>query len=160
VIVGTLGVLAVYGLSRALFDRRVALAAAFVMVGLPLHIHFSRLGLPHIWDTLFGTLTLMFIARGLKTNRRSDWALAGMSLGLTLEGGRLLFPPVVILWTAVLILTQRKRLREHGHGFLVCALAAVFISAPVYFSIYSLDSSSASRYAESGMSGEYFSGMV
>ena len=163
VIAGTLNVLAVYGLCHVLFNRRMAVAATLVVIGFPLHIHFSRIGMAHMLDTLFGTLALMFIARGLKHNRRSDWALAGTSLGLTqyfFEGGRLLFPPVVILWTVVLIITQRKRLREHGRGFLVCGLAAVFTAAPVYFSVYSLDVSRASRYDESGVSGEYFSGVL
>ena len=162
-IVGTLNVLAVYGLCRALFNRPVALAAGLIMVGFAPHIHFSRIAMAHITDTLFGTLTLMFITRGLKTNRRADWVLGGICFGLTqyfFEGGRLLFPPVVFVWTVLLLLTQRRRLPQLGRGYAVCALAALFTIAPVYFTVYALDIPRTSRFSDSGMSEDYLSSLT
>jgi hypothetical protein len=162
-IVGTLNVLAVYGLCRALFSRRVAVAAALVCLALPLHIHFSRVNSAHMFDTLFGTLLVMFIARGLQTNRRIDWAFGGIALGLTqyfFEGGRLLFPPVVALWVIVLAISQWRRLRHHGNGLLICIVAALFTAAPVYYSLYATDTPRARRYTDSGVSVEYFTEML
>jgi hypothetical protein len=162
-LVGTLNVLAVYGLCRALFNRNVALAAALIMLGFPPHIHFSRIGMAHIADTLFGTLTLLFIVRGLKTNRRADWVLGGIALGLTqyfFEGGRLLFPPLVIAWTVILLISQRKRLRDYGRSYLVFAVALLFTAAPVYYTIYALDASVTSRYSDSGMNAQYVSTLL
>jgi len=82
-IIGTFTVLAMYGLGNALFDRRMALIAALVMATFPPHLQFSRISLAHITDGFVGTAMIMFVVRGMKWGRRSDWVLAGVSLGLS-----------------------------------------------------------------------------
>ena len=109
-VLGALNVLAVYGLARALFDRRIALIAALILATFPPHLHFSRVSMPQMSDALFGTAALLFAARGWRWNRRLDWALAGVALGLTqyfYEGGRLLFPPLLLAWSGIVILSPR-----------------------------------------------------
>ena len=100
VIVGTLGIPALYFLAKELFDRKTALLAALMPGRFPPHIQFSRIALNNIVDPLFGTLALAFLVRGLKYNRPLDYALSGAALGLTqyfYEGGRLLFPALILL---------------------------------------------------------------
>ena len=74
-----------------------------------------------IADPLFGTMALMFFARALRNNHRLEWALAGISLGMTqyfYEGGRLLFPPLLIGF--VILLALRGQMRGKWRGFASC----------------------------------------
>lgn len=103
VIMGVANILALYLLTRELFNRRVAMMAMVAFASLPIHIQFSRLALNNIADPLFGTLTFYFIARGLKYphQMRGNFAWAGAMLGLTqyfYEGGRFVYPVLVLGW--------------------------------------------------------------
>jgi len=105
VLFGTLNVLALYLLARALFGRRVALMAALLLAVFPPHLQFSRLALNNIADPFFGMMTFVFILRGLRRNSTADFAWAGVFLGYTqyfYEGGRLLYPVLVGVWFAAL----------------------------------------------------------
>jgi uncharacterized membrane protein len=152
-VLGALNVLAVYGLASALFNRRIGVIAALILATFPPHLHFSRVAMPQMADALFGTAALMFAARGCRWNRRLDWSLAGIALGLTqyfYEGGRLLFPPLLLAWSAFVIVTpqlsapslseQASLLRERFRvmslrGLGVMWLAAVIVAVPVYYAM-------------------------
>ncbi len=151
-VIGTLTVPAVYLLGRTYFDRATAVLGAFFLTVFPPHVHFSRIAMPLIGDPLFGTLALAFIARGLKTNRRGDFALGGASLGMTqyfFEGGRLLFPLATAAWLGLgaLIWRPRPRLRN----LLVMALAALIVGLPFYYTLFGIRAPFAQRLPVSGM---------
>ncbi|MCU0513192.1 MAG: glycosyltransferase family 39 protein [Anaerolineae bacterium] len=98
---GVAQVAAVYALGRALFNRRTALLAAVIMAALPVHWHFSRIGINNIADPVMGTLALACLVRGLRHGRAVDFVLAGLCLGWTqyfYEGGRLFFVPFALCW--------------------------------------------------------------
>ncbi len=157
-ITGTLTVFAVYGLARALFDRKMALLGALVMATFPPHLMFSRVAMNLIADPLFGTLALMFVARALKNNRRIEWALAGVSLGMTqyfYEGGRLLFPPLVIGF--VILLGLRGQMRGKWRGFLIVLVAAFLIGAPFYYSLIGNGKPLFGRFNDSGYGSSHWS---
>lgn len=152
-IIGALTIFAVYLLARELFDPRAGLIAALLLATFPPHLQFSRLAMAHIADPLFGTLAFAFLIRGLKQNRRLDWALCGVSLGLTqyfFEGGRLLFPPLLALTVLVLAILFRPMMRRYWHGLVVAGLVAFFTLAPVYYSLFTLGQPSTSRMNDSG----------
>jgi len=133
-IFGTLTILALYLLGKYLFNRRIALLAALLLATFPPHVHFSRIALNNVADPFFGVLALGLFARGLHTNRRSDFALGGLALGMTqyfYEGGRLVFPMLELLWLMTNVYPQRRfDLRQLAAGFFaVCALAL-----PIYLS--------------------------
>jgi hypothetical protein len=141
-IFGTLTVLALYALARTLFGWRTGLVAALILATLPAHIHFSRLGINNIADPLFGVLGLAFLARALRDGQRSDWAWGGVCIGLTqyfYEGGRLLYPPLVLGWlglVALVGLTAGERGAWIGRllrGGLRAGAAALLVAAPVYY---------------------------
>ncbi|MBL8133984.1 MAG: glycosyltransferase family 39 protein [Anaerolineae bacterium] len=135
-ICGWLTVLAVYGLGRALFDRNTALLGMLVFAAFPPHIHFSRVAMALIGDPLFGTMAVMFIARALRRNHRIEWAAAGVSLGFSqyfYEGGRLLFPALVIGW--LIVLAVSGHLKGRWRGVLILVTAFIFIGGPVYYTI-------------------------
>jgi hypothetical protein len=150
-VLGTLTIPALYLLAKALFDRPTALLAALLLAAYPPHVHFSRSGLNNIADPLFGVLALAFLARGLQHNRRRDYALAGVSLGLThyfYEGGRLLFTPLLIGWLGLALLIWRPRI--HWRQMLVMGLAFVLVALPVYATLSQPDFSLTSRLDSTG----------
>jgi 4-amino-4-deoxy-L-arabinose transferase-like glycosyltransferase len=152
---GTLTVAALYLLGNTLYGRRTALIAALLLATFPPHVHFSRIGLLTSADPLFGTLALAFIARGLKTNQQSDWALGGAALGLTqyfYEGGRLLYPSLVILW----LIGRGLHDRIYWRSLRIAALAAVLVAAPVYYTLSTLDASLTTRMSRMGLDSSYW----
>ncbi len=162
-LIGTLNIWALYLLARALFDRTTALAAALVLATFPPHLHFSRIAMAHVGDTLFGTLALAFAARGLRDNRRLDWALCGAALGLTqyfYEGGRLLFPPLLLVWLALLLLTGRGHLRAQWRGIGVALLTALVVAAPVYLVIAVQHGALTNRMNDAGIGLAYWLRLV
>lgn len=162
-LVGTATIWALYLLARALFDRTTALAAAFVLATFPPHLHFSRIALAHVSDALFGTLALAFAARGLRENRRLDWVLCGVALGLTqyfYEGGRLLFPPLLLIWLALLIVTTRGHLRTQWRGIGVALLTALIVAVPVYIVIAAQHSALTNRMNDAGLGLDYWLRLV
>jgi 4-amino-4-deoxy-L-arabinose transferase-like glycosyltransferase len=72
----------------------------------PPHIQFSRIALLHIADPLFGVLALWFLIRAIRSNRRLDWVLMGVSLGMTqyfFEAGRLFTGALILAWAALVL---------------------------------------------------------
>ncbi len=156
-VVGTLTIPAVYLLGRAAFDRKTALIAALLLATFPPHLHFSRLGLNNIADPLFGTLALAFVMRGLAHNRRVDYAIGGVMLGLThyfYEGGRFLFTPVMLIWLGGLVYFWRLRWRD----LLTMGLLALIAAIPIYYTLYAIDRPVAARMVDNGtaLSSEYW----
>ncbi len=172
---GAFTIPALYLLAKTLFDRRTAVLAALLLAAFPPHIHFSRFALNNIADPLFGTLTLAFLARGLKDGRRLDYVLGGVSLGLTqyfYEGGRLLFPLLVALWLAAIVIARRLspplHRMERGAGgevksqrhLLAFALAALIVAAPIYATLYGLRLPPLPRVNVTGFSPEYWQNLL
>ena len=156
-ILGVLTVLATFGLAQEIFDRKTALLAALILATFPPHVHFSRTAIIQIADPLFGTMALMFVARALRRNRRIEWAIAGVSLGMTqyfYEGARLLFPPLVIAF--VLLVAVRGGMRGKWRGFLTTLVVAILIGAPVYYTLIGAHSSLSGRYDDSGLGTSYW----
>jgi hypothetical protein len=151
-ILGTATVLAAYGATRAMFDRRTALIAALLVATFPPHIHFSRISMGQVGDALFGTMAIMFAARAFRWNRRADWVLFGTCLGLTqyfYEGGRLLFPPLFIGWFALILLVLRSRLRPLRRGLGLALVTLIVVILPVYFTMWYTGAPFGSRMNES-----------
>ncbi|MBN1681720.1 MAG: glycosyltransferase family 39 protein [Anaerolineae bacterium] len=160
-ILGTLTIPALYLLARTLYDRPTALIAAALLAVFPPHIHFSRLGLNNIADPLFGTLALAFAARGLRSNRRLDFALAGVFLGLTqyfYEGGRIIYPLLMLAWLAAGRLTWRQR--PPWRGLVILLLAAVLVCMPVYYTLLAIDAPLTARSESMSLPRAYWSALL
>jgi hypothetical protein len=163
VIVGTLWVPAVYLLARALYDHdrrrwwecRVSLAAALLMATFPPQLQFSRLGLINVADALFATLAFASFARGLRGGGRYNDAVAGVMLGLTqyfYEGGRLLYPAVMLGWIALLVawrvsmgVTRLFEGESHAPGWRLewrrvatMGAAAALVALPFYYTWFGI----------------------
>ncbi|MFN8374098.1 MAG: glycosyltransferase family 39 protein [Anaerolineae bacterium] len=160
---GTLTIPAVYMLARALFNKPVALAAALLLATFPPHVHFSRIGINNIADPLFGTLALAGLAWGWRTGRRGYFALAGGALGLTqyfYDGGRLLYPPLLLAWVAacaVCLLLRRDDRHGRVSGVLIMLLVAFIIGAPIYLVSAAQNEPFSQRYNQEGAALSLFS---
>ncbi|MCC6802904.1 MAG: glycosyltransferase family 39 protein [Anaerolineae bacterium] len=159
-IIGILTVLATYGLAAAMFDRKTALLGALILATLPPHVHFSRVTQSLITDPLFGTLALMFVARALRKNHRIEWAMAGVALGLTqyfYEGGRLLFPPLMLGF--IVFLALNGKMRGKWRGGLTMLAIFVIVAIPIYYTLIGNGKPLFGRYDVSGVGTSYWQDM-
>lgn len=130
VIAGTLAILATYALIAVRSDRRTALFTALLLSGFHFHIHWSRLALNNVWDTLWIPLTLAAFAWGWQSRWSGGAVLSGAALGLSMYfyvGSRIavfLIPILIIqLWREQ---NDRRRLIVHtGKLLTVAAVAAL-----------------------------------
>ena len=130
VLAGTLAVLLVYLAARELFNPATALMSAAFLATLPYNVHFSRVGVNNVLDSLMSALLFWLIARGMKTNDPRYYYTAGAVGGLciyTYAGTRLvlILAGLMILF---LIIRQRSYLFSHWRH-LVGFAAGVLVSA-------------------------------
>ncbi len=133
VIEGTLAVVCLYLLAREAFGRAVALLAAVGLVGLAWHIHFSRLGVHNVIDSLFATAVLWLTYRALRRGHLNDYLWAGLITGLTVYayvGSRLVFALALGL-LAFSWLRRTVRLRTHALHLLIFLGAAAVVAGPM-----------------------------
>ncbi len=162
-VAGALMIPGVYLLGRTLFDRKTGLMAAALLATLPPHLHFSRLALTETAGACCGLWALALLARGMMANRRLDWALGGVLLGITHffhESGRLLFTPLVVVWLGGWWLLHRPAGR--GRGLLVAGVAAALVALPVYAGIYGAGGGAAIRLADNstGLGADYWRALL
>jgi 4-amino-4-deoxy-L-arabinose transferase-like glycosyltransferase len=82
-LVGSLAILACYAAVATIDGRRTGLLAAAIMTTYHYHIHWSRLALNNVWDTLWVPLVLAAFAWGWKRKWSGGAVLAGLALGLS-----------------------------------------------------------------------------
>jgi len=129
-ILGILTVPATYWMVRQLLGRREALLAALVTASTFWHLNLSREGFRAVSLPLFTALWLGFLARALRRQRRYDWALAGIFLGLsvyTYLAAR--FAPLVLLVLVVYWLARRQPVS--WRGLLILGLCACLVASPL-----------------------------
>lgn len=152
-VVGTLTVWATYHLAALWYGRSLGLLAALVLATFAPHIHLSRLGIINTPDALVGVLALWLLSRAWKSGQ--SWALAGAALGATAyfhEGGRLLYPALILIWMVTCISGWQARWR----GLLTFAACALLTAAPVLITLAAGGLSLSPRLADAGVTGEFW----
>jgi 4-amino-4-deoxy-L-arabinose transferase-like glycosyltransferase len=130
---GALNVVAIYFLGRAFFDRDAGLLAAAYLLTAHFHLHFSRIGLNNIWDSLFITLVLAGVAHGWRTGQRRSFILAGFALGL----GQYFYasirtlPLLLLLWASLALWRQRTVFQQRLPDLLLTAYIALWLVMPL-----------------------------
>ncbi|MBL8130322.1 MAG: glycosyltransferase family 39 protein [Anaerolineae bacterium] len=139
-LIGAANVVVVYWIARQLFDRRTAVFSAILLAVYPPHLHFSRIMASlTIADALAGSVCLAFVIRALRTRQPLDWALAGVTFGLThyfSDGGKLVFTPLVLVYLAWLAIMNREARRAIRGGIPRMMIAALLVAAPIYTTLY------------------------
>jgi 4-amino-4-deoxy-L-arabinose transferase-like glycosyltransferase len=104
-LIGTLAVAVTFAFASKSFGKTVGLASALFLAVSGFHIHFSRLGLNNVWESLFSALLALTLAAAWESRDRFRFVLPGLVLGLMqffYFGGRvfLLLVPLWILLAA------------------------------------------------------------
>jgi hypothetical protein len=129
------GVIAIllYLFARRYWGRWVALLATLYFACYHYAIHFGRLGLNNIWDPFFALGVFLFLERGLRREQVSDFALAGLLLGLCnyFYMGARLIPIMLVAYLGYHALTDLPRIRRNLGNLIVCVLVAFLVAAPL-----------------------------
>ncbi len=131
---GLVAILALYWLGREAVGRErqrlgnlVGLLLAALIAVSYWHVALSRLGLRIVLTTIVTALLLTFLARALRHNRRGDFILAGLTLGLglyTYQAVRML-PLVVIAGVGLALILQARSWRAARQYLLNSAVLVV-----------------------------------
>lgn len=138
-VAGILTVIAAYGLTKTLYNRRVAFFTAMITATTLWPVALSRQGFRAALLPLAIALCLWQAARAWRGQRLHDWALAGGLYGLsfyTYLAARLTPLPLLLF---VLYLAWAGRLRRLWPGALVAGLAAALVALPL--ALYALNHS-------------------
>ncbi|MDX1663585.1 MAG: glycosyltransferase family 39 protein [Candidatus Promineifilaceae bacterium] len=116
-LVGILTLPFVYLLGSELYGRRVGLLALFFFSVAHWHVAITRVGLRFPFTAAFAAPALFFLFRAFRLNRRNDWLLAGLVLGVGLHTYTamrivpLLFAVLVllkVLWDAITAYREKR----------------------------------------------------
>lgn len=131
-VAGTLAVLFVYLAGRELLNPIVGLMAGAFLATLPYNVHFSRLGVNNILDSLMSAVIFWLLAKGMRTDDKRYYYTAGAVAGLciyTYIGTRLvlILAGVILLF---LILRQKGYLASHRKHLLAFSVGGIVSAAP------------------------------
>lgn len=132
---GSLSILTTCLLAREMFGGRVGLLAAGFLAGFPFHLHFSRLGVHNIVDSLTVTLALWLVLRAARKGTQLAYLLAGIASGLaiyTYVGSRLVIA-LAFGVGLVLLFKERTFLRDNWRQVLAYAGILTLTIGPMAF---------------------------
>jgi 4-amino-4-deoxy-L-arabinose transferase-like glycosyltransferase len=120
---GAATVLPLYALLRGTWGRYAAIAGSTIMAFSVSNVHYSRLALNNIVTQFFWATCFFFLLRALRSRRPSDWALAGLSAGLSeyFYYGTRLLPFILAVFIVFLLTVHWKQARLYASGFLLLA---------------------------------------
>jgi 4-amino-4-deoxy-L-arabinose transferase-like glycosyltransferase len=120
---GAATVVPLYALLRGTWGRYAAIAGSTIMAFSISNVHYSRLALNNIVTQFFWAACFLFVLRGLQSRRPSDWALAGLSAGLSeyFYYGTRLLPFILAVFMAFLVAVHWKQAPKFASGFLMLA---------------------------------------
>jgi 4-amino-4-deoxy-L-arabinose transferase-like glycosyltransferase len=132
---GAATVLPLYGLIRGTWGRYAAIAGTSILAFSASNIHYSRLALNNITTQFFWTACFFFLLRGLRSRRPLDWALAGLSAGLSeyFYYGTRLLPFILILFIGYILAFNWRQPGQYLSGFLLLAGSYVIGFGPLLF---------------------------
>jgi 4-amino-4-deoxy-L-arabinose transferase-like glycosyltransferase len=118
---GAAAILPVYGLIRGTWGRYAATAGTAIMAFSVSNVHYSRLALNNITTQFFWATCFFFLLRGLRSRRRSDWALAGLSAGLSeyFYYGTRLLPFILLVFVVFVLAIHWQQARKYVSRLLV-----------------------------------------
>ena len=132
-IIGALSVGTTFLLAREIWNRRVAWFAGVALAAGHYHLHYSRLAVNNIADSLVVTGGLTFLVRGLRSRRFSSFALAGAVMGAGWYGyfGARLVGVIAALYLLWRMATEHRFLARYGDRLVVLVGAGLVVAAPL-----------------------------
>lgn len=137
-VLGALTIPSVYLMGRRMFNWRVGLVAAIWMVTFPVHVHFSRISINQVGDPLFATLAFAFLTQAMRTADEMEYALAGISIGLSqyFYSASRIVPLLMVIYVLLYAVANRQWIWRRGDLVLIAVLTAFVVAFPVYYSVY------------------------
>lgn len=129
-VMGLAGLVVTFLLGRRLFGESTGVAAAFLMAAGFWHIHNSRTGFPFIQSSFCVPLVLYLIVRARQDRSLAAMAVAGLCLGVVLQGYfpvRVLVVLVPMLLVGMWIAERESRGRVLVEGFALAAGALIML---------------------------------
>jgi len=117
---GAATVLPFYALVRGVWGRAAAIVGASIMAFSAANVHYSRMALNNITTPFFWAVCFLFIMRGLRRRRPTDWTLAGLAAGVSehFYYGTRLLSFILIAFVVYLLVVHwsaaRRYLRDIG----------------------------------------------
>ena len=127
---GTLTIPAAYATAREWLGRRVALLSA-LLTGITFwHLNLSRVGFRAVSLPLLAALCVWFVMRALRRNRLSDFAVAGVFLGLSMYAylAARFLPIVLGAWIAYKLWRGQRINRQ---GWILLLAVALLTALPL-----------------------------
>jgi 4-amino-4-deoxy-L-arabinose transferase len=138
ILLSTLAIYLTYYIGSFLFNRNVAILAAFLhsINGFVLEITGGRIPTDHIdlFFAFFIELAIFFIIYFLKTKRRVINILIGLSIGLAILCKWLTALIIIPIWPILVL--RRENITESAIGFLMIAFSCLIVFAPWQIYIY------------------------
>ncbi|MBN1266514.1 MAG: glycosyltransferase family 39 protein [Anaerolineales bacterium] len=132
-LVGSLAVLITYWALRPAFGRWTAIFASAYLATFHFHIHFSRIGLNNIWDSLFFILAFGTAVRYFKNHRLFYAGLTGIAIGLCqyfYSSSKTLII-LILAWLILMLIFHRKEMRGTTPGIIILLLALIVTVLPL-----------------------------
>jgi 4-amino-4-deoxy-L-arabinose transferase-like glycosyltransferase len=120
---GAATVVPLYAFIRGTWGRYAAIAGSGIMAFSISNVHYSRLALNNIVTQFFWATCFLFVVRGLRSRRPSDWAVAGLSAGLSeyFYYGTRLLPFILAMCIVFLLAVHWRQARHYVSCFLFLA---------------------------------------
>lgn len=132
-LIGAATVPALYALGRLAYGRATATVAAALLAVYHVHVHYSRIGLNNVADSLPGVIAFTALLYGIRSRSWLGFAGAGVALGVSsyfYVGARLL-PLVAAAVLVHLLLVDRRRLRRLGARVALLPIGFVLVAGPL-----------------------------
>ncbi len=107
-ILGSITVLAVFLISRRVFNKKAGLFSALLLACTVGNVYYSHYSTPETLVTLLSTLSLFFILKSLDTHKNIDIYLAAVFFGLAFSTKFTIFP-LYLFFVLAICLIQRDR---------------------------------------------------
>ena len=134
VLVGTLTVVLLFAVGRALWGFEVGLLAALLLVSARFFVHLSRTGISYIDAPFFSVLAVWFFVRMLRAPRLGGAVWCGIALGFGIQSYfavRLVPVLLVLTWIVWVVGTARAVLLERTRWLVTAGIAALATVAPM-----------------------------
>ena len=133
IIAGSLAVGATYLTVHAMYGKRVGLLTALLLIGFPIHINFSRIGLSNVWDGMFYIAVIGAAWYAWERENQNAFLLAGIGLGISqyfyVTSHTLLI--LIPAWLVLVSLRDRERFKRLLPGIVLMVLAALVVVLPL-----------------------------
>ncbi len=138
VVGGTLAILVSYLLVRRMFSVRLALITAALLAVYNFHIHYSRLALNNIFDSLFAPLVLLLLYAGIESRKPGYFAAAGMAMGASIyfyHGARFI-PVLVAVFVLYLVVRTGRAVFRDWLNYVWLAVGSLIVAGPLLYFFY------------------------